>query len=91
MYRNRMLFFCLLVLFALQATAQHKQALSIQKNGNKPLNVIFILSDDHRYDFMGFTGKVPWLKTPNMDKMAQRRRVDKKCIRYYIAMLAKPR
>jgi arylsulfatase A-like enzyme len=25
-------------------------------------NVIFILTDDHRYDFMGFTGKVPWLK-----------------------------
>lgn len=37
----------------------------------KPRNVIFILSDDHRYDFMGFTGKVPWLKTPNMDKMAK--------------------
>ena len=35
-----------------------------------PKNVIFILSDDHRYDFMGFTGKVPWLKTPGMDKMA---------------------
>ena len=34
-------------------------------------NVIFILSDDHRYDFMGFTGKVPWLKTPAMDKMAR--------------------
>ncbi|WP_422354127.1 sulfatase [Roseivirga pacifica] len=36
----------------------------------KPLNVIYILSDDHRYDFMGFTGKVPFLETPNMDKMA---------------------
>ena len=35
----------------------------------KQMNVIFILSDDHRYDFMGFTGKVPWLETPNMDKM----------------------
>ena len=35
-----------------------------------PKNVIFILSDDHRYDFMGFTGKVPWLETPNMDRMA---------------------
>lgn len=35
-----------------------------------PKNVVFILSDDHRYDFMGFTGKVPFLKTPNMDKMA---------------------
>jgi arylsulfatase A-like enzyme len=35
-----------------------------------PRNVIFILSDDHRYDYMGFTKKVPWLKTPNMDRMA---------------------
>jgi N-acetylglucosamine-6-sulfatase len=38
--------------------------------GAKPRNVIFILSDDHRFDFMGFTGKVPWLKTPNMDRLA---------------------
>ena len=36
----------------------------------KPRNVIFILSDDHRYDFMGFTGAQPWLKTPGMDRMA---------------------
>ncbi|MEN6324135.1 MAG: sulfatase-like hydrolase/transferase, partial [Proteiniphilum sp.] len=35
------------------------------------MNIVFILSDDHRYDYMGFTGKVPWLETPNMDKMAQ--------------------
>lgn len=38
--------------------------------GTKPRNVIFILADDHRYDFMGFTGKVPWLKTPSMDRLA---------------------
>ncbi|HET6557650.1 MAG TPA: sulfatase-like hydrolase/transferase, partial [Prolixibacteraceae bacterium] len=36
----------------------------------KPRNIIFILTDDHRHDFMGFTGKVPWLETPNMDRMA---------------------
>ena len=36
----------------------------------KKRNVIFILTDDHRYDYMGFTGKVPWLETPNMDKLA---------------------
>jgi len=36
----------------------------------KPKNVVYILSDDHRFDFMGFTGKVPWLKTPAMDRMA---------------------
>ena len=36
----------------------------------KPRNVVFILSDDHRFDFMGFTNKLPWLKTPQMDRMA---------------------
>ena len=35
------------------------------------LNIVFILSDDHRYDFMGFTGKVPFLETPQMDRMAK--------------------
>ena len=39
-------------------------------DAGKPLNIVFILSDDHRYDYMGFTGTVPWLKTPNMDRMA---------------------
>jgi arylsulfatase A-like enzyme len=40
-------------------------------SGNpRPRNVIFILSDDHRHDFMGFMGKVPWLQTPALDRMA---------------------
>jgi arylsulfatase A-like enzyme len=39
-------------------------------HGVKPRNVIFILSDDHRYDYMGFLKTIPWLKTPTMDKMA---------------------
>jgi len=34
-------------------------------------NVVFILSDDHRYDYMGFVGRVPWLRTPTMDRMAR--------------------
>lgn len=38
--------------------------------GSTPKNVVFILSDDHRYDFMGFTGKVPWLETHNLDRLA---------------------
>ncbi len=42
-----------------------------KKQSQKPMNVIFILTDDHRYDFMGFTGKVPWLQTPALDKMAK--------------------
>lgn len=38
--------------------------------GTKPRNIIYILSDDHRYDFFGFTGKVPGLQTPNLDRLA---------------------
>ena len=35
-------------------------------------NIILVLSDDHRYDFMGFMKESPaFLKTPNMDRMAQ--------------------
>jgi N-acetylglucosamine-6-sulfatase len=37
-----------------------------------PRNIIFILSDDHRYDFLGFMSAAPeWLETPNFDRMAQ--------------------
>ena len=33
-----------------------------------PRNVIIILSDDHRYDFMGFMKRAPaFLRTPNLD------------------------
>lgn len=36
-----------------------------------PRNVVLILSDDHRYDFMGFMDRAPaFLQTPNLDRMA---------------------
>ncbi len=38
--------------------------------GVGPRNVVFILSDDHRYDAMSFMGH-PFAKTPYMDAMAQ--------------------
>lgn len=37
----------------------------------KPMNIIFILSDDHRYDAMGFMAKIEGLSTPGMDQMAR--------------------
>lgn len=37
----------------------------------KRRSVILILSDDHRYDAMGFVGAQPWLRTPQMDRMAR--------------------
>jgi N-acetylglucosamine-6-sulfatase len=34
-------------------------------------NVIFILSDDHRHDFLGFHPQAPeWLETPHLDRLA---------------------
>jgi N-acetylglucosamine-6-sulfatase len=42
-----------------------------QEPAKEQLNIVFILSDDHRHDFMGFTGKVPFLETPGMDRMAR--------------------
>ena len=41
--------------------------------GDAPVpNVVFILSDDHRYDFMGFHPNAPeFLETPNLDRLAK--------------------
>ncbi len=42
------------------------------KNKKKRKNVVFVLSDDHRYDFMSFMKEAPaFLETPNMDRMAR--------------------
>lgn len=37
----------------------------------KKRNVVFILTDDHRYDAMGFLKGQQWLQTPNMDRLAR--------------------
>lgn len=35
-------------------------------------NVVLLVSDDHRYDFMGFMTNGPsWLETPNLDRLAR--------------------
>ena len=60
------LWLALLLVLMLSATARAQSAAS-------PRNVILILSDDHRYDFMGFMpGAPPFLQTPNLDRMAKR-------------------
>ncbi|MBO0939761.1 sulfatase [Fibrella sp. HMF5335] len=38
---------------------------------SKQKNIIFILSDDHRYDAMGFMNKFAGLQTPNLDRLAR--------------------
>ncbi len=50
---------------------QKDGSLKLAKEGNeRPRNIIFILSDDHRYDAMSFLKSQEFIKTPNMDKMA---------------------
>lgn len=45
--------------------------INLHANGQqKPMNIIYILADDHRYDAMGFMKKIPGLQTPAMDRMA---------------------
>jgi N-acetylglucosamine-6-sulfatase len=34
-------------------------------------NIIFIVGDDHRHDFLGFMNRIPGLQTPNLDQMAK--------------------
>jgi N-acetylglucosamine-6-sulfatase len=58
-------------LIVIAAATRHHAADAAISQTAAPRNVIFILSDDHRYDFMGFHPNAPaWLNTPAMDRMA---------------------
>ena len=43
--------------------------LSIQILSAKQPNIVFILTDDQRYDEIAAVGNFPWLVTPNLDKL----------------------
>ncbi|HEX5653990.1 MAG TPA: sulfatase [Chitinophagaceae bacterium] len=59
-YYRRLLISALMLTIGLVALTQQK-----------PMNIIFILADDHRYDAMGFMNKIQGLQTPGMDQMAK--------------------
>ncbi|MEO6719589.1 MAG: sulfatase [Ferruginibacter sp.] len=61
---NKRIIFLSLIVLSMPAWTSAQSA-------KKPMNIIYILSDDHRYDFMGFTKAVPGLATPGMDRMAK--------------------
>lgn len=46
--------------------------MACNKKAARKRNIIFILSDDHRYDFMGFMNTPQFLETPHMDMMAEK-------------------
>ena len=41
----------------------------LSAEGEQTPNIIFILTDDQRYDEIGAVGNFPWLVTPNLDKL----------------------
>jgi arylsulfatase A-like enzyme len=62
--RRFLLAFILSLLIPVAAAAQPART--------PPRNVVLILSDDHRFDFMSFVpGAPPFLRTPNLDRMAK--------------------
>ena len=45
---------------------------AVTGQGARRPNIVFVLSDDHRYDFMGFMERAPgFLETPNLDRLAR--------------------
>ncbi len=65
MYRN-LPFFIFAVLQVLPLNAS--TLLASQKQATRP-NIIFILTDDQRYDALGFMKRIPWLETPHLDRL----------------------
>lgn len=63
----------MLALLAAALSGSAAPAVAAEEPQSPPRNVIFILSDDHRHDFMGFMPGAPdWLETPALDRMAAR-------------------
>ena len=62
MSAKRILLFLLTVFISMLSLVSTKAAIE---------NVVFILSDDHRYDLMGFMEQATdWWETPNLDRLA---------------------
>ena len=55
---------------ALQAGVFPSEVLVERKGTAQPRNVVFILTDDHRYDAMSFMGH-PFMQTPHLDALAR--------------------
>lgn len=60
-------------LWAQRAAVQQPNGSLVLKRANteRPRNIIFILTDDHRFDALGFLKTQAFIQTPNLDRMAQ--------------------
>ena len=63
-------FWSLIVLVITASIADEARA-DHRADATKPRNVVLILSDDHRYDFLGCADGPAFLETPNLDRMAK--------------------
>lgn len=75
---NQLLYFIFFILFSSKVNAQHTQlqpksgSLKLEKiGGAKQRNIIFVLTDDHRYDALGFLNTQTFIQTPNLDQLAK--------------------
>ncbi len=65
-------FFTLLLVGLVACANAQPRALQLPRIANaKPRNIVFILTDDHRYDALGFLKGQSFLQTPNLDAMAR--------------------
>ncbi|MCY7356792.1 MAG: sulfatase [Rudanella sp.] len=64
-------FLSLLLLPFLGVAQPAQKPVSSNRTVARQKNIIFILSDDHRYDAMGFMNKIAGLQTPNLDRLAR--------------------
>lgn len=74
MNRRRFLKNCALSIgtFSLSACANSKTRSAAQRPQNTPPNIVFILADDMRWDYLGCMGANKIVKTPNLDALAKR-------------------
>ena len=54
-----------------QTAARSTFAPLTRRPGAKPRNILFVLTDDHRYDAMGFLSKRGYPHTPALDRLAR--------------------
>jgi N-acetylglucosamine-6-sulfatase len=55
---------------AVAGSPLRQDASATHNAGQQRPNIIFILTDDQRYDAMGFVGNYPFLETPHIDRLA---------------------
>lgn len=70
-FHAALLFITLFIAIAPIAFAQQRPARLSRLPNAKPRNIVFILTDDHRYDALGFLQGQSFVETPHLDALAR--------------------